>query len=192
MADFAPNVTARYKLHYNVAGRIHTMMCRAARGTSFAPGATQCAVYLRGLFQAMAGLLADDLSFISAEFALTDVDIFVPAPLPAGVVGLVSAATFSPQDTITHATFSGRTLGGSKGNVKLYGVQFSPDTTTSGTVENDFVINASELTSVANAITSLNTGSGIIVGIDNQALIYHQRATLKINDFWLKRVRQGL
>lgn len=191
MPDFAPNVTARYKLHYTAAGRPHTIMCRAARGTLASPGAGQCAVYLRGLFSALAPLLADDLSFTSAEFALTDSDLFFPAAVPAAVVGGSPIAGFSKQDTITHLTFSGRGTGGSKVNVKVYGVNWAPDTLP-GSVESDFVVLGTELAQIANAVISLNTGSGIIVAIDNTAALYANRATIKVNDFWLRQVRKGL
>jgi hypothetical protein len=191
MPDFAPNVTFRYKLHYNAAGRKHTTQVRAARGTLATPGAGQCATYLRAVFDALKAIMPDDLSFLSAEYALTDSDLFFPAATPAAVVGGTAAASFSKQDSISHLTFSGRGSLGSKANLKLYCFAFNPDVLPAP-LESDFVVLASEALLVSNAIAALNTGSGIIVAIDNSPINYYARATLKVNDFWLKRVRQGL
>jgi len=45
----------------------------------------------------------------------------------------------------------------------------------------------------ANAVAALNTSpSGRIVAIDNSVPAYYNRITVKINDFWLRKVRQGL
>jgi hypothetical protein len=192
MPDFAPNVTFRYRLHYNVVGRLHTMQCRMVRGIDAGTGQTEAAAYLRSLFAAMDDTLSDDLSFISAEYALTDSDLFFPATVPAAVVGLVSAATFSKQDSITHLTFSGRGAGGSKINMKLYGCQFTPDVVPAED-ESDFVLTSAENANVSAAVSALNTSvGGRTVCIDNTVASFHARATVKVNDFWLRQVRKGL
>lgn len=192
MADFAPNVTARYRLHYNVVGRDHTVQCRLVRGIDAGTLQADGAAYLRSVFAALAGAMADDLAFTSAEYALTDSDLFFPAALPAAVTGGQALALFSIQDSITHLTFSGRGSFGSKINVKIYGRQADPDTLPPGS-SSDFVITAAENAAIAAAIAALNTSpGGRIVCIDNTPAAYHQRATLKVNDYWLKLARRGL
>jgi hypothetical protein len=191
MADFAPNATARYVLKYHVAGRDHNMLVRLARGTPAASIGLNGSNYLLSVFQAMAAILASDLAFVSAAYALTDSDLFFPAQVPPAVVGGSALAGFSKQDTITHATFSGRGSLGSKCNVKLYGVNWAHDIIPAQ-VESDFVVLASELTQIANAVNALNGGAAVIVAIDNSQPNYAARATIKVNDYWLRRVRQGL
>lgn len=192
MPDFAPNVTARYRLHYHVARRDHTMQCRMVRGIDVGTLTTEAPAYLRTLFNAMASLMADDLVFTSAEYALTDSDLFFPAPVPTAVVGALDVNDFSQQDSITHLTFSGRGAGGAKINMKLYGVQVDPDVIPDD-IQTDFVLDGTESAPVAAAVTALGVSLGLrIVCIDNSVATYHNRATVKINDFWLKRVRQGL
>jgi hypothetical protein len=192
MPDFAPNVTARYRLHYKVVGRNHTVQCRGTRGIDVSTLMADGAAYLRAVFSALAAGMADDLAFISAEYALTDSDLFFPATLPAAVTGLVAASTFSKQDSITHLTFSGRGAGGSKVSQKIYGVNWAPDVLPAG-IESDFVVTGGESAIVLNAIAAFNNSpSGRIVAIDNTVATYHGQATLKINDFWLRKVRQGL
>lgn len=192
MADFAPNVTARYRLHYNVAGRVHTIQSRGVRGIDVSTLQADGATYLRAVFAALATLMADDLAFVSAEYALTDSDLFFPAAIPTAVTGGVAVATFTKMDSITHLTFSGRGSLGSKVNQKVYGVQVNADLLPVN-LWSDFVVNSSELAAVANAVTAFNTSpSGRIVAIDNSVPTYRARATVKVNDFWLRKVRQGL
>jgi hypothetical protein len=191
MPDFAPNVTGRYKLHYNVIGRVHTIMMRTARGLNAAQIISNGAAYLRGLFVAMAPGMADDLAFISAEYALHDSDLFFPAATPAAVVGAIAAATFSKQDSITHLTFSGRGALGSKVSMHLYGHGTDPDTLPAN-IWSDFVVLGTELPRIATAVAALNVAPALAVAIDNSVPVYVNRATVKVNDFWLRKVRQGL
>ena len=192
MPDFAPNVTARYRLHYNAIGRVHTTQCRGTRGIDVSTLQADGAAYLRAVFVALAAIMSDDLSFISAEYALTDSDLFFPATVPAAVVGGVSAALMSKQDSISHLTFSGRGAGGSKVNQKIYGVGFAPDTLPAN-IASDFVLLSSENANISAAVAAFNTSpSGRVVAIDNTVPTYHARATLKVNDFWLRKVRRGL
>ena len=191
MPDFAPNVTGRYKLHYRVVGRSHTIQVRVARGAIFADIVNNSRVYLLALFTALASNLCDDLSFVSAEAALTDSDLFFPAATPTAVAGAIALAGYSGQDSISHLTFSGRGAFGSKTNVKVYGWQANPDTLPLNQAS-DFVLLATESAAISSAIGALNGGGASIVAIDNSPPTYHNRATLKVNDFWLRRLRQGL
>lgn len=191
MPDFAPNVTGRYKLHYRVVGRSHTIQVRIARGAIFADIVNNSRAYLLALFTALAPNLCDDLAFVSAEAAITDSDLFFPAATPTAVAGTIAIAGYSGQDSISHLTFSGRGAFGSKVNVKVYGWQANPDTLPVNQAS-DFVLLATESAAIANAITALNGSPATVVAIDNSPPTYHSRATLKVNDFWLRRVRQGL
>jgi len=191
MADFAPNVTGRYKLHYNVIGRKHTVMCRTARGLTAAQIASNGAAYLRAVFDALKAFIADDLAFISAEVAVHDSDLFFPAAVPTAVVATASAALASKQDSITHLSFAGRGAGGSKVSVHIYGFLTNPDALPAA-AESDFVLLGSENGGVANAVLALNATPALAVAIDNTIPTYVNRATLKVNDFWLRQVRKGL
>jgi hypothetical protein len=192
MPDFAPNVTARYRLKYNVVGRQHTVMCRGIRDIDVSTLVNDAKTYLRAVFDALKADMASDLAFISADYALTDSDIFLPTTVPTAVVGGTAVAGFSKQDSITHLTFSGRGVQGSKVTTHIYGYQTSPDTLPVN-IGSDFVFTGAENAAVAAAVVALNTSpSGRIVAIDNTPPVYANRATIKVNDFWLRKVRQGL
>jgi len=191
MPDFAPNVTSRYRLKYNVVGRSHTVQVRCARGTSLIATQDAAIPYIRAVFLALASNMADDLAFVSATAALTDSDLFFPVGIPAAVAGAISVALFSKQDSISHLTFSGRGSSGSKVNQKIYGFNSNPDQFPVNAAS-DFVLLSSEVSLIQNAVNAFNSFPGPIVAIDNSTPVYVQRATLKVNDFWLRKVRQGL
>jgi len=191
MPDFAPNVTPRFKLHYHVATRDHVMQFRGVRGISTGQMGDNGRAAAAALFTAMAPVLADDLAFLSAEIALTDSDVFFPTAVPSPVTGEVAVATYSKQDTISHLTFNGRGQAlGSKTNVKLYGCNFNPDAVPANLIS-DFVFTPGESAVIDAAVLALQTAAGI-VAIDNSSIIWSGRVTLKVNDFWLRKVRQGL
>lgn len=188
--DFAPNVTARYRLQYRCATRVHSIMCRAARGTTFAATEALGISLFSGLFTALDDLMFDDLAFLSADVALTDSDLFFPAAVPAAVTGLVPIAQATKQDSITHITFSGRGTLGSKVTLHVYGVSTLPDLLPANAAT-DFVITGAESTNVAAAISGLNAAGAPFVAIDNTNPSFRSQVTIKVNDFWLRTVRAG-
>lgn len=190
MADFAPNVTARYRLNYHGALRNHSIMCRGARGTSFAAMETIGIGFFFGLFDALSALMFDDLAFLSADIALTDSDLFFPCATPAAVTGAQAIAQCTGQDSITHYTFSGRGTLGSKVSMHVYGVQSFPDLLPPD-ASADFVFLSSEVTAIADAVAILNNPATDIVAIDNTKPLFAARATLKVNDYWLRQLRRG-
>lgn len=190
MPDFAPNVTPRYKLHYRAVGRSHTTQVRGARGASFLSMEATGRAAFNSVFNALAAAMPVDLAFLSAEVALTDSDVFVPAALPTAVVGVQALATYTKQDSITHLRFSGRGSLGAKVNLSVFGRSFNPDILPAGP-ENDFLITPGELADVTAAITALQGTSGL-VAIDNSPISWRTSATIKVNDAWLRKVRQGL
>lgn len=189
MADFAPNVTPRYVLKYRSVGRVHSIMMRGARGISFALMESYGQTLFNAFFTTMAAGLPVDLEFISASVAITDSDLFFPAAPPTAVTGAVALTSLSGQDSISHITFSGRGGLGSKVNLHVYGFAWGPDVLPAGD-ESDFVITAGESTVIANAIAALAADSHIRA-IDNSQPVWRSQVTLKVNDYWLRKLRQG-
>jgi hypothetical protein len=189
MPTFAPNVTPRYKVSYQAVGRVHSLLFRGARGLSFGDMETLGATAANAMFNPTLGVLVDDFSFLDAAVALTDSDIFLPAALPTAEVGTADIADYSKQDSITHVTFAGRGAGGAKVNWHLFGITLNPDVLPPE-VENDFKITSAEWGVIANVYTVLAAQTGLRA-IDNTAITYKSYALVKVNDHWLRKVRQG-
>jgi hypothetical protein len=136
-----------------------------------------------GFFDAQ---LADDFAWISADVALTDSDVFVPATVPAAVTGLSPIADFTPIRKITSATFSGRAEG-SKARFSLYGLIWVLDD--DAALGKDFIVTGAEYSAVADAVAE---ASGQFFAGSGQAASFYNQTTLKVNDFLLRKVRKGL
>lgn len=189
MTDFAPNVTVRYVLKYTSVGRAHNIMMRTQRGTGFALAESYGQTFFNGLFDSLKSIMASDLAFISAAIAVEDSDLFFPAAIPTAVTGALSPTLFSKQDSISHVTFSGRGTLGSKVNLHIYGLSLQPDALPAQ-IENDFVITAAE-SGVITAALAILTGDTHIRAIDNSQPAWRTQVTLKVNDYWLRKVRSG-
>lgn len=189
MPDFAPTVTPRYVLSYRAGGREHDVMMRGQRGISAALMESYGAGLYNQIFTLLAAGMPDDLEFLAARVALTDSNLFFPAALPVQVTGLVALATLSKQDTISHVTFAGRGSLGSKVSQHFYSLQLGPDTVPGGN-EQDFVITSGESAFIGDVVDAFQADSHIRA-IDNSQPVWYQRVTLKVNDYWLKRLRQG-
>jgi hypothetical protein len=190
MPDFAPNVTPRYRLHYRAVNRNHTAQVRAPRGHDAGGVAALGTAFFFGLFDALSSAMTDDLEFISAEYALTDSDLFFPSSLPTAVTGAIAVADFTKQDSITHLQFSGRGAGGSKVSVKVYGFSMNPESVTERP-ESDFIILSGESSLISDAIAAI-AAETTARAIDNTQISWRAAATVKVNDAWLRKVRQGL
>ena len=189
MPDFAPNVTPRYRLKYNAVGRKHTIIFRAARGTVFSAMEAVGQDAAEAIWNANATNIASDFQYLSADVALTDSDLFLPAALPTAFTGGNAVTGFSKQDGISHVTFGGRGSAGSKVHWQAYGYAFAPDVTPS-VAESDFVLQRAEFTTIDTAYTGLAAVSGLRA-IDKSAIIFYAYALLKVNDYWLRRLRAG-
>lgn len=187
MADFAPNFTARYRLHYTALGKQHSMLWRIARGAG-TPGLPFMIAKVTEFLDALAPVRFTDWQTVSAEFALEDVDIFAPAGLPSPIAGAVAIpADFLSQSTLTTG-FVGRSSAGQKARMFVYGCASSPELGTTTPADN-FRITASESAVVAAAIAELNAGSPTIVGSDNMPVSWYSYVNVKYNDHWVAVVR---
>lgn len=190
MTTYAPNFTPRARVKYNVAGVDHTVQLRGARGTSF--GAMQGKIeFLYDIFNVWADTLASDFSWVSADIALTDDDVFNPASPPGNTPsGGLSPASFSPIRKITSTAFTGRAAG-SRAAIYLYGV-FWPQDIGTGVNDDAFngVVTNGEDPRIGSTITLL-VAAGASAGSGLPA-VWHSRATIKPNDFLLHKVRAGI
>lgn len=184
MTSYAPNYTPRMRLKYVAGGIEHTIMMRGPRGASAAALDAQKGS-IRACFNFGAARLMDDFAWLSAEYALTDDDVFYPTTLPAAVVGAIPIVGLSAQRKVQSTNFNGR-VAGSRAAIYFYG--FSWEAGFGQAAENGRITPAEEafVTSIANELSGqAHAGNGL------QA-IFHQYANVKVNDHLLKLLRRGI
>ena len=190
MTTYAPNFTPRYKAKYHVAGLDHTIQLRTTRGASSSvTNALRESLY--DMFNVWSAQLAEDFAWISAEYALTDSDIFFPGDMPDAVLGGQALAEFSVQDKITSTGFVGKAAG-SKAKVFLYGISWNPDNLVSPPVpdtSNDFRVQGTDNANVLACQTSLNLRARANSG---EFTVWYPYANIKPNDRLLALARRGL
>lgn len=188
MPDFAPSATPRYVAHYRAAGVNHSIMTRGHRGESTITTEARARDVLSQLFGAFASILAFDFQWLEAFYIPQDTEIGFASAVPPAVVGSIFVTDMSPQDKITSWTFAGKSSLGSKARISCYGMQYTPDVAGPSPFK-DFIVLSSESTAVSDAVDALNGNE--TVGIDNGTVLWYPRATLKVNDHWLREVRTG-
>lgn len=184
MTTYAPNFSPRYKAHYTVGGIDHTIQIRGSRGDDITLMLARGAL-LHDAFNAFAAQLYDDFAWISAELALTDSDVFIPATTPAAVTGTIDPTTVSPVQRIKALTFSGKAAG-SRARFSLYGITF--DDISDGSVGGDGTVLTAESAAVGTVAT---LASGNWRAASGGTAVFPGRATYKENDHLLKLVRKG-
>lgn len=187
MPDFSPDYTPRYKAKYNAAGLIHTATVRGFRGAGSGVVIANGRAALSGVFTALASRLAADFAWISAQYIPEDSSVAQAAATPTAVVGTVLVNTFSLQDKVTSTGFVGR-ASTTPVRLFLWGLAYNPDLLPAN-IYADFKVLASEDAIFATAITGLNSAG--LAGNNNLPALWYQYANLKLNDFWLRRVRSG-
>jgi hypothetical protein len=186
MTTFAPTFTPRWKGTYVAASVQHTLQLRGPRGASFSTmdGYRDRA---REVFDALHGDLCSDFAWVSAEVALTDSDVFLPATTPTvGMAGTNSLSDYSPIDKISALTLSGRTDEG-RSRFSIFGLLFLGSTP--GDIGADGLVTTAEVAGLSSVIGTANT---YFYGNSGQLAVWHNRATFKPNDHLLKLVRRGI
>jgi len=173
MAPLSPSATIRYKLSYTNGYDTHALVMRAS------------AVNNAGANSALQDFLAaiePNLSIISAfelSVAAVGSNLFNPISWSGP-----SSYGDGPMPVINRPasySFVGRTPGGRKARIFLYGLSTIND--------GSWRILTSEDSDVSAAVAELGTHSGFFLGIDGLAPLWHSYCNVGINDHWLKNVR---
>jgi hypothetical protein len=185
MTTFAPTISPRWKGTYICAGLRHTIQFRGARGASFITMDEYRHVG-EGMVANIRGDFCSDFTWVQAEVALTDSDVFLPATTPAApTAGGNSISDYSPIDKISAMTLSGKSST-ARARFSWYGLLFL--STPTGTIGADGLVRISELAGLAGIIAQANASCK---AADGTSASYHSIATYKPNDHLLKLVRRG-
>lgn len=172
MPALPPSSTARYRFHYTVGGREHTLQVRS----TFSPAA------IAGWFNAY-------LTAFGTIIALTTLDFTEWAPAGSDIFNPVTnvydgtnyGAGVPPPEQIPWAyTFIGRTPGGRRVRFSQFGAK---------SLATDYRVLATELAEIDAVITLLNTGGTPVIGIDGLIPIWKSYANVQVNDHWVKAAR---
>lgn len=189
MSSFAPNYTGRYRAHYHVCGIDHTIQLRKQLGAT----PTQVgllAATVQAIFAAAASRLCTDFAWLGAEQADEGSDLFYPSTTPGAVTPTgVGPNSYTPFQKVTHTRFGARALG-SRTSIEMYGLfwEYSNQIDDVDTVGYDGVITPAEAAFISTIAGLLNTQAFANSG---GATVWQARATIKVNDFWLRQVRSG-
>lgn len=189
MPSFAPSFTPRYGVRYRAGSLDHTVVVRGFRGESENATVIRGSGVLFDLYNALASVLADDFTWVSAFYIAQDTEVSGISSTPSPVTGLVALSGLSTQDRISSLGFSGKAANGGKASLKLFGFNFSTDVA-AGNEQTDFVLLATEGSHIANAIDALNNGG--LATRSNGVAVWYNRTTIKVNDHWLKLARRGI
>lgn len=186
MADFAPNYTARYRIHYTVLGKSHSMLWRVASSVTDPTGiASKVELFLDDMSPA----LFNDFTVTSADFALADTDIFLPAPAPASPTGAASFPSGAGAVAANAISFVGRSTAGGKSRMFMYGIAYEVGGYT--TRSTDFRFTSAENAEISDAIVRLNETSPALVANDDHVATWYEYVNWKPNDRWVRRLRRG-
>lgn len=188
MPDFSPSATPRYVGHYRSGGINHSCTTRGYRDETTIATVARGRDVLFQLFDAFAPILANDFQWTAAFYIPQDTEVGFGAALPDAVTGLALLTDMSPQDKITSFSFAGKSSNGSKARISVYGCNYFGDAP-GPNIYKDFILLASESAIITEAVAALNGMA--VAGIDNGEVAWYPRATIKVNDHWLKEVRTG-
>lgn len=189
MTSYAPSYTSRYRARYHACGIDHVCQLRKQLGAT--PGQTALlAGTVHDIFNTWQTILPDDFAFLGAEQADEGSDLFYPSVTPVAVIGTIGVGDYTPFQKVTHTRFACRAVG-SRSAIELYGLfwEYGNRIDDTNVLAYDGVITAAEDARVGTTAALLNTQAFANSG--NPSSLWYSRATVKVNDFWLKAVRSG-
>ena len=165
--------TKRYKLEYTVEEDTHSMTSRCSSSQNDG----QAATYFADLFAAVGASLGSNVTWVQISVALQGSNVFniIGGFTPsAGTGGAVSEL-----DQPRAICFPGRTSGGRKTKVFLYGVDSAFATPDS------YAQNPITTATLSDFRDLLNSQSDFWLGIDGVKPTWYDRWTIKTNDHWV-------
>src|SRR5690349_16402871 len=191
MTTYAPNFTPRLRVHYVACGLQHTIQVRAPRGTGAGPLSDRRGV-IHDIFNLWAPKLCTDFAFISAEYALTDSELFTPIDPPFPVTGTKGPGLYSAKQKVTSTNFAGRAAT-SRARFSLFGILWIQDIIADALDAEDDGSRNGIVTPAENALVAdtATAATSQFFANSGEATSWYPRATIKTNDHLLKLVRRG-
>ena len=189
MTNWAPDYTPRAILKYRSAGLGHSWTLRFARGTDLGDVQADAASWMADFVTALESVLPTDFAVTEAFTIAQDTNIQIPFDNPVVVPdGAVDFTTMSNEDKARSLGFAGKSTLGLPGRLYIFGIAINPDTTSPGGI-NHGLLTAAEYLIIEDAVAALNNAP--FVANDGAQIIFYQRATHKVNDYWWKQARKN-
>lgn len=169
--------TKRYKMVYNVASKQHSFIIRAADAVTDADAGAA----LTDAFAALSTLLSSATNWLRLEVALSGSNVFNNTFEFAASVGTGSG--INPIDEPRAFCFAGRTSGGRKTKLFLYGI--TSVLVTPGSYEQQPITQAN----LADFHDLMQAATDLYLGIDGIKPDWYDRVTIKPNDHWVDQAR---
>lgn len=172
MAPLSPSNTPRFRVHYTTIAKNHTFQLRSHSS----PAALG---FFIGNFLATFGGAVAPITVDLVDWAPTGSDVF--NPVSTGIEGgTYGAGTFTDEMAAWTYTWVGRTSGGRRSRISIFGAIF---------LGGNYRILPSESANLANALAVLNGNSANIVAIDDLPIVWHSYVDTNANDHWVKQAR---
>jgi len=172
MAPISPDNTPRFRCHYTTVNKSHTFELRSHDSPSFIGG------FLTNFLGAASGLVyASVLDFVDFAVAGSNVFNLVTTGVEAMTWGTGAGTTAEIPE---YVNFIGRTPGGRRVRLALFGL---------GVGSNDYRFGPGENTDVDNAIAELVAMGNHLRGIDDLQPTWKSYANAGFNAYWQRAIR---
>jgi len=175
MPALAPNNTDRYFFHYQTAAHSHTLVVRTASGELYATVEGAVEDLLTGLsaaFVASAGT--------SVDFQAAGTDFSTPVSTGDWSSFSWGSGAATPENDAIAFNFQGRSSGGHKSRMGIFGYKNSPS---------NYRLTGGEAAAVETAVGILNSTVGAFLAIDGLHPNWYSYVNIKPNDYWVRQAR---
>lgn len=187
MPDYAPNFTARVKLIYEAEGDRHQCVTRWPSADTQAVNLSAAGTFWGDFLSQTADIRHESWEILSWEYCPADTNSFIPVTVALEPAAGTIATPSGPNTRIIATNWAGRSVAGAKTRFYVFGLRWN---TADSVQYEDFIVTADEFADVG-AVAGFISGSGMVGPDDETIGIVYPRATVKVNDAWVKIRRQG-
>lgn len=177
MAPIPSNNTGVLFVDYNTCGEDHTIQMRYGSGGSVTDAMTVMENFLNALDPGL-----NLVTIIGARERAAGGNVTFPVAWTGAATYGGSAGT--REKTAQYIDFVGRSVGGVRLRVAMFGVGDVVDTT-----EHDYRFSRAASAVVDDALTALEASAVAPVAADGDAVSWHQYANVGVNAYWRNRIR---
>ena len=174
MAPLPPENTARYWVDYSVGGINHSFQVRFDGTTSPSALGSTLNAFLNTLAPLLNQIIIEGVRFAPEGTNISN-------PVVTGIEGnTYGVGTPAANETADFLNFVGRTAGGRRVTLAIYGIL---------EVDDFYRLNASESTIVASAVAILNGEEGLFLGIDGLNPVWKPYVNNAASGYWQRNLR---